>query len=39
MMCDQIYDKFYQRAEIDEWLAIRREAGQTIDPETAEVKW
>jgi len=25
--------------ELDEWLAIRKEAGMKIDPETAEVDW
>jgi hypothetical protein len=24
---------------VDEWLAIRREAGLQIDPQTAEVRW
>ena len=24
---------------VDEWLAIRKEAGRKIDPETAEVEW
>jgi hypothetical protein len=24
---------------VQEWLAIRKEAGQTLDPETAEVTW
>jgi hypothetical protein len=25
--------------EVEEWLAIRRDAGLQIDPETAEVEW
>jgi hypothetical protein len=25
--------------EVKEWLAIRKEAGRKIDPETAEVDW
>ena len=25
--------------EVKEWLAIRKEAGRKIDPETAEVEW
>ena len=28
-----------EKAEIERWLAIRREAGLKIDPETAEVDW
>lgn len=28
-----------EKAEIEEWLAIRKEAGLKIDPETAEVTW
>jgi hypothetical protein len=28
-----------EKAEIEQWLAIRREAGLKIDPETAEVDW
>jgi hypothetical protein len=28
-----------EKAEIEQWLAIRKEAGLKIDPETAEVDW
>ena len=28
-----------ERAEIEQWLSIRKEAGLKIDPETAEVDW
>jgi hypothetical protein len=28
-----------QKTELEEWLAIRKEAGLKIDPETAEVFW
>jgi hypothetical protein len=31
--------KAMDQAEIDEWLAARKRAGQSIDPETAEVDW
>lgn len=28
-----------EKAETEQWLAIRKEAGLKIDPETAEVDW
>ena len=28
-----------EKAEVEQWLAIRKEAGLKIDPETAEVDW
>jgi hypothetical protein len=32
-------DKTSAEKELEEWLAIRKEAGLKIDPETAEVDW
>jgi hypothetical protein len=35
-ICDALWEKQIER---EEWLAIRKEAGRKIDPETAEVDW
>ena len=32
-------DKTSAEKELEEWLAIRKEAGLKINPETAEVDW
>ena len=32
-------EKRCTKRELEEWLAIRREAGLKINPETAEVDW
>jgi hypothetical protein len=32
-------EKTSAEKELEEWLAIRKEAGLKIDPETAEVDW
>lgn len=32
-------DKTESQLKVEQWLAIRKEAGTRIDPETAEVKW
>ena len=38
-MRDESTDPRERKAAVDEWLALRKEAALTIDPETAEVMW